>query len=87
MYVSKLVRGLESAGLLERQVNEDDPRAVQLVLTEEGERTVVVAAVTVRELHDQLLEPFGGLKSERSQEFAEDLQELLSHVNDFRRQS
>ncbi|MFB7758203.1 MarR family winged helix-turn-helix transcriptional regulator, partial [Streptomyces sp. NPDC056121] len=37
LYVSKLARALESAGLIERTRDPRDPRAVQLALTEQGQ--------------------------------------------------
>jgi DNA-binding MarR family transcriptional regulator len=80
MYVSKLVRGLERAGLLGRAANPVDPRAVQLVLTPRGQEVVAAAAGTVRELNDRLLAPFGGVRSRQSSAFGDDLQALLSHV-------
>jgi DNA-binding MarR family transcriptional regulator len=77
LYVSKLARALESAGLLERARDPRDPRAVQLSLTEEG-RTVTRRAIgVVQGLLGQLLEPLGGLDSERTEELVRDLSALL----------
>jgi DNA-binding MarR family transcriptional regulator len=80
MNVSKLVRGLQRAGLLERAPNPADTRAVQLLLTPRGAELVSGAAGTVRELNDRLLEPFGGRQSSQSSAFADDLQALLRHA-------
>jgi DNA-binding MarR family transcriptional regulator len=44
LYVSKLARALESAGLVERTRDPRDPRAVQLALTEQG-REVTLRAI------------------------------------------
>src|SRR6188768_1140542 len=57
MYVSKLVRGLERAGLLRRADHPDDPRAFQLELTVRGAALVVQVAAVMRKLFDQLLIP------------------------------
>ncbi|MFE0424902.1 MarR family winged helix-turn-helix transcriptional regulator [Streptomyces sp. NPDC058953] len=77
LYVSKLARALESAGLIERARDPRDPRAVQLALTEEG-RTVTRRAVTVvQELLGRLLEPLGGLDAARTRAFTDELTTLL----------
>ena len=83
MYVSKLVRGLQRDGLLERPVHPTDSRAVELVLTSRGEAVVAEAARTVRSLHDRLLEPLGGVRSARAAAFGADLQALLKHAMAF----
>ncbi|UUU29013.1 MarR family transcriptional regulator [Streptomyces sp. CA-210063] len=77
LYVSKLARALETAGLLERTRDPRDPRAVQLALTEEGRDVARRAIEVVQGLLRQLLEPLGGLDSARTREFARDLTALL----------
>jgi len=77
LYVSKLARALESAGLVERTRDPRDPRAVQLALTEQGRETTRRAIKVVHGLLEQLLEPLGGLDSARSREFSRDLATLL----------
>ncbi|MEV0182337.1 MarR family transcriptional regulator [Streptomyces sp. NPDC050625] len=77
LYVSKLARSLESAGLVERTRDPHDPRAVQLALTEEGRETTRRAIGVVHGLLKQLLEPLGGLDSPRTREFTRDLATLL----------
>lgn len=77
LYVSKLARGLESAGLLERARDPRDPRAVQLALTEEGRAATRRAIGVVQGLHAQLLEPLGGPDGARAGELARDLAALL----------
>lgn len=77
LYVSKLARALEAAGLIERTRDPRDPRAVQLALTEQG-RTVTRQAISVvQDLLQQLLEPLGGLDSPRTRAFTEELTTLL----------
>ncbi|MFJ4578401.1 MarR family winged helix-turn-helix transcriptional regulator [Streptomyces echinatus] len=77
LYVSKLARALESAGLLERTRDPADPRAVQLALTERGLETTRKAIDVVQGLLRQLLAPLGGPDSPRAQEFTRELTALL----------
>ncbi|MEV0174139.1 MarR family transcriptional regulator [Streptomyces sp. NPDC050803] len=77
LYVSKLARTLEAAGLLERTRDPRDPRAVQLALTDEGRERTGQAITVVQGLLDQLLQPLGGLDSDRTREFRRDLAALL----------
>ncbi|MCI3928522.1 MarR family winged helix-turn-helix transcriptional regulator [Streptomyces sp. AN091965] len=77
LYVSKLARALESAGLVERARDPRDPRAVQLALTEEGQTVTREAVAVVQELLGQLLEPLGGLDAPRTREFTDELRTLL----------
>ncbi|WP_329376458.1 MarR family transcriptional regulator [Streptomyces sp. NBC_01351] len=77
LYVSKLARALESAGLIERTRDPRDPRAVQLALTEPGRAVTRQAIAVVQELLDQLLEPLGGLDAERTRVFTDELRTLL----------
>jgi MarR family transcriptional regulator, organic hydroperoxide resistance regulator len=77
LYVSKLARALETAGLLERTRDPRDPRAVQLALTEEGSEVTGHAIKVVHGLLQQLLAPLGGLDGPRAREFTRDLATLL----------
>ncbi|WP_210587063.1 MarR family winged helix-turn-helix transcriptional regulator [Streptomyces sp. GESEQ-35] len=77
LYVSKLARTLETAGLLERMRDPHDPRAVQLALTDQGREVTQRAIKVVHGLLQQLLEPLGGLDSPRTREFTRDLAILL----------
>ncbi|MEU1185506.1 MarR family transcriptional regulator [Streptomyces sp. NPDC005820] len=77
LYVSKLARALESAGLIERTRDPRDPRAVQLALTERGEEVTLQAVKVVQGLLERLLEPLGGLDGERTRAFSEELAVLL----------
>ncbi|MFE5792051.1 MarR family winged helix-turn-helix transcriptional regulator [Streptomyces sp. NPDC056503] len=77
LYVSKLARALETAGLVERARDPRDPRAVQLALTEEGRDVTRRAIDVVQDLHRQLLAPLGGLDAERVHAFTEELTTLL----------
>ncbi|MFE7277645.1 MarR family winged helix-turn-helix transcriptional regulator [Streptomyces sp. NPDC057623] len=77
LYVSKLARSLEAAGLLERTRDPRDPRAVQLALTEPGQERTRRAIEVVQGLLEQLLAPLGGLGSARTREFGRELAALL----------
>ncbi|PKV83476.1 MarR family winged helix-turn-helix transcriptional regulator [Streptomyces sp. TLI_146] len=77
LYVSKLARALESAGLIERTRDPRDPRAVQLALTEQGRAVTREAIALVQELHQRLLEPLGGLDAPRTRAFTDELRTLL----------
>ncbi|MFE7841778.1 MarR family winged helix-turn-helix transcriptional regulator [Streptomyces sp. NPDC057474] len=77
LYVSKLARALETAGLLERTRDPRDPRAVQLALTERGRDVARRAIEVVQGLLQQLLEPLGGLDGARTHQFTRELTTLL----------
>jgi DNA-binding MarR family transcriptional regulator len=77
LYVSKLARTLEAAGLIERARDPADTRAVQLTLTAHGREVTRRAIGIVHELHGQLLAPLGGLDSARTEAFARELMALL----------
>ncbi|MDG4862404.1 MarR family transcriptional regulator [Streptomyces sp. T-3] len=77
LYVSKLARALESAGLVARTRDPDDPRAMQLSLTEQGSDVTRRAIKVVQGLLDQLLEPLGGQGSPRTRQFTRELALLL----------
>lgn len=77
LYVSKLARALESAGLIERTRDPRDSRAVKLALTEQGQVVTRQAITVVQELLQQLLEPLGGLDASRTHAFTDELTTLL----------
>ncbi|MFG2309275.1 MarR family winged helix-turn-helix transcriptional regulator [Streptomyces sp. NPDC048566] len=77
LYVSKLARTLEAAGLVDRARDPADPRAVRLSLTEEGHAVTRRAITVVQGLLEQLLAPLGGLSGERARVFAGELATLL----------
>ncbi|MEU5220493.1 MarR family transcriptional regulator [Streptomyces sp. NPDC020807] len=77
LYVSKLARALEAAGMVERTRDPRDPRAVQLALTERGADVAERAVAVVQELLQRLLEPLGGLDAERTRAFTDELTSLL----------
>ncbi|WP_329124248.1 MarR family winged helix-turn-helix transcriptional regulator [Streptomyces sp. NBC_01465] len=77
LYVSKLARASESAGLVERTKDPADSRAVRLALTGEGREVVQRAIQVVRELHGRMLAPLGGLDGARTKALARELTALL----------
>jgi DNA-binding MarR family transcriptional regulator len=77
LYVSKLARTLEAAGLIRRDPDPADTRAVQLSLTAHGSAVTTRAITIVQQVMDQLLEPLGGLGSCRTAALARELTALL----------
>ncbi|MFF7979112.1 MarR family winged helix-turn-helix transcriptional regulator [Streptomyces sp. NPDC007901] len=77
LYVSKLARALETAGLVARTRDPDDPRAIRLALTDQGRDITRRAIRVVQGLLDQLLEPLGGQRGPRAREFTRELAILL----------
>lgn len=77
IYVSKLVRTLETAGYLVREPHRRDSRAVALTLSDLGLKVVVEARAIVKALDSRLTEPLGGPDGERTRLLAAMLRELL----------
>ncbi|MFE9642939.1 MarR family winged helix-turn-helix transcriptional regulator [Streptomyces sp. NPDC006365] len=77
LYVSKLARSLEAAGLVDRTRDPTDPRAVRLSLTEQGAEVTRRAIKVVQGLLEQLVAPLGGLDSQRTKAFKHELTILL----------
>ena len=74
MMVSKVLRLLESKGLVVRAVHPDDPRANHVVLTEAGRRTLAKAVVLAQAEQTRF---FGRLGTERAALLGATLDELL----------
>jgi DNA-binding MarR family transcriptional regulator len=77
LYVSKLARSLEKDGLIVRDRDRDDTRAVRVSLTDLGRERIRPAMVTVSALLDQLLSPLGGQDDSRTAALVADLTTLL----------
>lgn len=77
LYVSKLARSLEAAGLIQRTGDPDDTRAVRLALTDEGRSATAAATGAVRRLQEELTAPLGGVKDPRTRALIEALHTLL----------
>jgi DNA-binding MarR family transcriptional regulator len=77
LYVSKLARTLEAAGLVERSGDPQDTRAVRLGLTDQGRSVATQATQRVRGLQDELTAPLGGLKDPKTRALIEALHTLL----------
>jgi DNA-binding MarR family transcriptional regulator len=80
MYVSKLARSLASTGLLERDDNPSDSRALRLKITDRGVAAVNAGRGMVLALEDQRLAPLGGRQSQASVVLRRTLQALLRHA-------
>jgi MarR family transcriptional regulator, organic hydroperoxide resistance regulator len=78
IYISKLARALERAGLVERAADPGDTRAVQLILTAKGIDVVDRAIVIVHDLLELLTSPLGGTGGKRTRSMMRDLQTLLA---------
>ncbi|GLW90246.1 MarR family winged helix-turn-helix transcriptional regulator [Actinokineospora globicatena] len=77
LYVSKLARSLEQAGLLTRTPDPDDSRAMLLSPTDHGRECAERAIAAVRALQDDLTAPLGGLDSPRTRALVDALHTLL----------
>jgi hypothetical protein len=80
MYVSKLVRALETAGLLRRADHLDDSRAFQLELSARGAGLLERAAAVMEELFDRLLTPIGGRTGKLHVALVRTLESLLDEA-------
>jgi DNA-binding MarR family transcriptional regulator len=80
IYISKLVRRLESDGLIGRARDPVDSRALRLTLTDRGADVIGPAIEVVGDLQQQLTAPLGGVNSDRMQSLIEDLGLLLTHM-------
>lgn len=78
LYVSKLARSLEAAGMVQRTRDAVDSRAVRLALTARGQEVTGRAVGVVHRLIDTQLAPLGGTDSERTAAFVRDLTALLA---------
>jgi MarR family transcriptional regulator, organic hydroperoxide resistance regulator len=81
LYVSKLARGLEQSGLVDRTVDPADPRAFRLTLTDRGEEVIAAAVPVVHAKHAELTAAVGGPDGERIGAVRDVLLALLDDVN------
>ena len=77
VYVSRLAGALESALLIQRNSAPDDPRALEVTLTRQGEDVIISAIAAVHVLHGELLAAIGGPSSAKNRRFRTTLQALL----------
>ncbi|WP_285485984.1 MarR family winged helix-turn-helix transcriptional regulator [Amycolatopsis taiwanensis] len=80
VYVSKLVRALEKAGIVRRPVDPRDPRAVRLSLTDHGRKVAAEAIDRVHAIHQELTGPIGGPDGEHDRRLREILLALLGET-------
>jgi DNA-binding MarR family transcriptional regulator len=81
LHVSKVVRALESAGLVERAENPADSRAVLLAPTKQGTKVVLEAITIVGALLDELTAPLGGRRGKQTRALTDALETLLAVPN------
>ncbi len=77
LYASKLARALDVGGLIRRDRDPGDTRAIRLALTDRGREVVRPAINEVSKLLDRLMAPLGGRGDPRAKAFAQDLATLL----------
>jgi DNA-binding MarR family transcriptional regulator len=82
IYVSKLARALEQAGLIQRAEHPSDTRAVQLRLTDQGADIARRAIAIVAAFQEELTAPIGGTQSQRTRDLVHTLQTLLGADTD-----
>lgn len=78
IYMSKLVRALETTGYLRRQKHHSDTRAVSLILSETGLSVISEARAIVKALDARLTGPLGGPDGERTRMLGDALSDLLA---------
>jgi DNA-binding MarR family transcriptional regulator len=84
IFVSKLARALEQAGLIERIRHPADSRAVQLRLTDDGADVAQRAIAIVRAFQEEFTAPIGGTQSQRNRDLVHTLQTLLGTEHEHR---
>jgi MarR family transcriptional regulator, organic hydroperoxide resistance regulator len=77
LYASKLARALDADGLIRRDRDTADTRAIRLGLTDRGREVVRPAIAEVAVLLDRLMVPLGGRGDPRAKAFGQDLATLL----------
>lgn len=77
LYTSKLARALDADGLIRRDRDPDDTRAIRLALTDRGREVVQPAIAEVGKLLDRLMVPLGGRGDPRAKAFVQNLATLL----------
>lgn len=81
IFVSKLARALEQAGLIQRSRHPADLRAVQLRLTDDGAGIAQRAMAIVHALQEEFTAPIGGTQSPQTRDLIRTLQTLLDIEN------
>jgi DNA-binding MarR family transcriptional regulator len=81
MFVSKLARALEQAGLLTRSSNPADPRALRLEITPRGLQTVTAARAIVLRLEQERLVVIDGPAGPRATALSDTLRTLLREAD------
>jgi MarR family transcriptional regulator, organic hydroperoxide resistance regulator len=82
LYASKLARGLDADGLIRRDRDPADTRAIRLALTGRGREVMRPAMAEVGRLLDRLMAPLGGRGDPRAKALVQDLATLLEQPLD-----
>lgn len=77
IYISKLVRTLETAKLVSRVKDQKDSRAVRLTVTKNGALLADRAIPLVHDMLTNFMLPLGGMDSKRARVFVSELETLL----------
>jgi DNA-binding MarR family transcriptional regulator len=77
IYISKLARALEKAGLIVRVPDRRDARAVRLAITGDGVEVIDRAIVVVHALLEELTAPLGGTSGQRVRSLMGELELLI----------
>lgn len=77
IYMSKLVRALETAGYLSRETHRSDSRAVSLALSKTGLSVISEARAIVTALDARLTAPLGGPDGEGTRMLGDAIRALL----------
>ncbi len=80
LYVSKLARALEQAGLVERAAHPGDSRAVQVSLSPHGREVIEQAIGRVVALQDRLTAAIGGPAGPEARALRQSIELLLNTV-------
>jgi MarR family transcriptional regulator, organic hydroperoxide resistance regulator len=77
LYVSKLARALGAGGLIRRDRDPADTRAIRVALTDRGREAIKSAIAEVSKLLGRLMAPLGGRGDPRAKALVQDLTTLL----------
>jgi DNA-binding MarR family transcriptional regulator len=77
IFVSKLARALEQAGLIQRSEHPADTRAVELRLTQRGTEVAERAIDMVQAFQEEFTSPIGGTRSQQTRALVQTLKTLL----------
>ncbi|MBP2001897.1 DNA-binding MarR family transcriptional regulator [Paenibacillus shirakamiensis] len=80
--VTQLINSLETQGLVERRMDQDDRRVVRVTLTDEGHASIAKAREALFGRFDDLIEHLGTQRSEQLADLLEEVAEFMSNRPD-----